>query len=132
MDSFELSCNFPVSASKVYTAWLDSEQHSNFTGGMSAIESKINSFFTAWDGYITGKILEFEPETRILHHWRTTEFPPDAESSLLEVSFTDVDGQCLLTLKHSNIPNGQGSQYEKGWDTHYFVPMKEYFSSLAQ
>ena len=132
MDSFELTCVFPVSASSLYDAWLDSEKHSLFTGGMAAVEAKVDSYFTAWDGYITGKIIELEPSKRILQSWRTTEFPPDDENSLLELILEDTDDGCSLTLRHSNIPDGQGIQYERGWDTHYFIPMKEYFSSIIE
>jgi activator of HSP90 ATPase len=130
MDSFELTCVFPVSASYLYDAWLDSEKHSMFTGGMAAIEAKIDSYFTAWDGYITGKIITMEPAKRILQHWRTTEFPGDAENSLLDLTFEDKGDNCLLTLRHSKIPEGQGSKYEEGWNSHYFEPMNKYFSSL--
>ena len=130
MDSFELACVFPVSAPFLYNAWLDSEKHSSFTGALAAVEAKIDSYFTAWGGYITGKTIELDPGKRILQHWRTSDFPADAENSVLELTFEETDNGCLLTLRHSNIPDGQGSQYEKGWDTHYFVPMKMYFSSL--
>ena len=130
MDSFELTCVFPVSASNLYYAWLDSEKHSSFTGAMAAIEAKIDSYFTTWDGYITGKIIELDPKKRILQQWRTTDFPMNAEYSILDLTFEDRGSSCVLTLRHSEIPEGQGSQYEEGWNSHYFVPMKEHFASL--
>ncbi|HAW53014.1 MAG TPA: hypothetical protein DCX54_11905 [Flavobacteriales bacterium] len=130
MDSFELTCVFPVSASYLYNAWLDSETHSLFTGGMAAIEPRIDSYFTAWNGYITGKIVELDPPKRILMHWRTTDFPAEAENSLLELTLEEISSGCQLTLRHTEIPKGQGSQYLKGWDLHYFIPMKVYFSTL--
>ena len=130
MDSFELTYDFPVSASVLYNAWLDSEKHSQFTGSMAAIEARVDSYYTAWDGYITGKIIELEPQRRILQDWRTTDFPMDAENSKLDLTIKDKGTGCVLTLKHSDIPDGQGDQYKEGWNSHYFVPMNEYFSSL--
>jgi activator of HSP90 ATPase len=32
-----------------------------------------------------------------------------------------------LTLRHSNIPEGQAESYKQGWEDFYFKPMKEYF-----
>ena len=130
MDSFELTCDFPGSSSLLYYAWLDSEAHSAFTGGTAAIESIMGSRFVAWDGYITGIILELSEGKRILHKWRTNEFPEDAEDSYLEILFEDLNEGCRLTLKHWNIPDGQGDQYKSGWDEHYFQPMLKYFSKL--
>jgi len=130
MDSFELTQDFPASASLVYYAWLDSESHSAFTGGGAAIERLLGSRFTAWDGYITGSILELSEGKRILMRWRTTEFSEDSEDSRLEITFENIEGACRLNLKHSNIPDGQGEQYKSGWDKHYFQPMLKYFSKL--
>ena len=130
MESFKISCDFPGTSSLLYYAWLDSESHSAFTGGVAAIESIIGSRFTAWDGYITGSILELSEGKRILMRWRTTEFPEDAEDSLLEITLEDISAGCQLTLKHSNIPDGQGEQYKSGWDEHYFQPMLKFFSKL--
>ena len=128
MESFELLCTFPVSSKELYDAWLNSEKHSKFTGGLAAIEGKENTFYTAWDGYITGKILELDDGRRIYQTWRTTEFDTSDESSFLEITLLDHDNVCELTLKHTNIPDGQGDQYKTGWSTHYFEPMTKYFS----
>ncbi|MEQ8325016.1 MAG: SRPBCC domain-containing protein [Vicingaceae bacterium] len=128
MESFELKCVFPVSASKLTEAWLSSEEHSAFTGGMAAIEPRVGSRFTAWDGYITGEILQID-QGRILFNWRTTEFPEGAENSILELLIRDVENGCELSLIHSNIPDGQGSNYKSGWEDHYFEPMRAYFKA---
>ena len=130
MEAFELSCDFPVSSSLLFYSWLDSDTHSAFTGGMAAIESLIGSRFTAWDGYITGTIMELKQGKKILQKWRTTEFPEDANDSLVEIGLEDIQGGCRMTLKHWNIPEGQGDQYKSGWDDHYFQPMTSYFSQM--
>ncbi len=130
MDSFELTYTFPVSSKLLYEAWLDGAKHSSFTGGIAAIEDKAGSWFTAWGGYITGKIIELDPNAKILMTWRTTEFATEDEDSVVEVKLEDITGGCQLDLLHTNIPVGQGEQYESGWTEHYFEPMERYFSSL--
>ncbi len=128
MDSFELSCILPAKAEDVYAAWLNSELHSEFTGGLAAIQEEVNSRFTTWDGYITGMILELEPSKRIIQSWRTTDFHMDDDDSMVEVEFHAKNDGCVLYLKHWNIPDGQSAKYMTGWNDHYFVPMRAFFS----
>lgn len=127
MDSFELTCKFPATAENVYAAWLNSELHSQFTGSIAAIQNEVESRFTAWDGYITGRILELEENKRILQSWRTSDFHMDDDDSIVELEFIDHENGCKLHLKHWNIPEGQSAQYMSGWDEHYFKPMLTFF-----
>ena len=128
MDSFELVCDLPVKSDKVYASWLNSEFHSAFTGGLAAIQDEVNSRFAAWDGYITGTILELEKNKRILQSWRTTDFHMNQDDSMVEVELLDTEKGCRLRLKHWNIPDGTSARYMSGWDEHYFQPMLKYFS----
>ena len=126
-ESFEVSAIFSISKKSLYEAWLDSKQHTLFTGGEAIIESFRGGNYTAWDGYISGKILELEPYSRIVQTWRSTEFDQSEPDSILEVLFEEVSAGTKIILKHSEIPNGQSERYETGWEEHYFQPMKAYF-----
>lgn len=126
-EKIQLVEKFPVKAERLYNAWLSHKEHSAFTGGTAHIKNKVNSDFQAWDGYIVGAILELEEGKRILHSWRTEEFPPTAQNSTLEVLLKDTEDGCELTLNHWDIPEGQAEQYKQGWEEHYFTPMKKYF-----
>ncbi|MBI3740016.1 MAG: SRPBCC domain-containing protein, partial [Chloroflexi bacterium] len=70
---------------------------------------------------------ELKPYTRFVQAWRTTEFPEDSPDSRVEVLLEAVKGGTKLTLKHTNIPEGQADSYKKGWEEFYFEPMKKYF-----
>ena len=120
----------PAAPQTVYEAWLDSFEHTAFTGGEAEIDSNIGGQFSAWDGYITGRTLELEPFTRIVQSWRTTEFPENAPDSKLEILITPAPKGCQLTLNHTEIPAGQGKQYDQGWKDFYFEPMLKYFKEL--
>ncbi len=127
-DSFELSTVLPASPVRVYAAWLSSDEHTVMTGGTAEIDPRVGGEHSAWDGYITGTTLELEPDRRIVQAWRTVEFPADSPDSRLEIVLDAVDGGTRLTLKHSDIPVGQGASYESGWIENYFDPMRDYFS----
>lgn len=118
---------FPVSPEDIYNAWLDSDGHEAITGSAAKIAPRVNTRFSAWDGYISGKVLELEPHQRILMSWRTTEFPEDAEDSQLEIVLETIPEGTRLHLKHWNIPAGDGQKYYNGWQEYYFVPMHDHF-----
>jgi len=128
MEKIKLSEVFSINADELFNAWMNSKKHSDFTGGKVIIQSKVGGKFTAWDGYISGKTLELKPYSKIIQAWRTTEFPNYAPDSKLEILFDELKTGTRLTLIHSNIPEGQGKDYEKGWIEFYFEPMKLYFS----
>ena len=127
-DSFEISTVLPAPAQYVYEAWLSSDEHSTMTGGAARIDPVVGGQFSAWDGYITGTTLELEPYRRIVQSWRTVEFPADAPDSRLEMTLEENAGETRLTLKHGEIPAGQGCSYKSGWVDNYFDPMKDYFT----
>jgi activator of HSP90 ATPase len=124
--AFTVSEWFPASPEEVYQAWLDSKNHAQMTGSPARMSSKVGEEFEAWDGYIFGKNLELEPGKRILQTWRTTEFDPSEQDSLVEIVFEPVVNGTKVTIHHSNLP-AHGSQYQQGWVDFYFQPMKVYF-----
>jgi len=128
-ETIQVSGVIHASPDRIYQAWLDSEEHSRFTGGKASVESGIGGKFTAWDGYIQGTHLELEPGRRIVQSWRTTEFPSDSGDSRVEIHFEPVEEGTRIVLFHSDIPTGQGSQYEQGWKEHYLEPLARYFAN---
>ncbi len=127
-ESIKISTTVPAPPKKVYEAWLDSKEHSAFTGEKATGSSKEGGKFTAFSGYIEGKNLELKPHKLIVQAWRTTEFPAESEDSKLELTLEKVDSGTRLTLAQSNIPKGQGDRYKDGWKEFYFEPLKKYFS----
>ena len=126
MKKFTVSEWFPALPEEIYLAWLDSKGHSQMTGSPARISSQVGVEFETWDGYIFGKNLELEPGKRILQTWRTTEFDPSEQDSLVEIVFEPFLNGTKVTINHSNLP-AHGSQYQQGWVDFYFQPMKEYF-----
>jgi activator of HSP90 ATPase len=127
METVEVSTLLKAKPETVYRAWLDSEAHGKFTGSSAEIDGREGGAFTAWDGYISGETLELEPFRRIVQSWRTTDFPPGAPDSRLEILIEAAGDETRLTLIHTDIPEGQGDEYRAGWTDYYFEPMQAYF-----
>ena len=126
---FELSCTIPATPEAIYKAWLDSAAHSAMTGGEAEASNQLGAPHSAWDGYVTGKNLEFAPGTRIVQTWRTSQFAVDDPDSTITVVLTSVKTKTKLTLTHRGVPHGQTSYQKHGRRDHYFKPMKAYFAA---
>ena len=124
---FKLTATFNATAKKIYDAWLDGNKHTAMTGGEANTSRQIGDEFDAWNGYIQGTNLELTPNKKIVQSWRTSEFEEHEEDSKIEITLEEIEGKTELTLTHSNLGE-TGEQYKKGWQEHYFEPMKAYFS----
>jgi activator of HSP90 ATPase len=127
-ESLHIIAVLSASPERLYNAWLDSGEHSHFTGGKAEIDARPGGAFTAWDGYIQGVTLELEPFKRIVQSWRTTDFPDDCPDSRLEVVFRQVKNGTEMQLIHTGLPDGQAKSYEDGWCDYYLTPMQAYFA----
>ncbi len=127
--AFTLTATIPASAQDIYDAWLDSDAHTEMTGGEAAMSDEIGAQVVAWGGYITGRNLELVPGERIVQSWRTSEFTEEHEDSIITVTLEKVAGGTLLTLTHSRVPDGQTSYEDGGWQVHYLEPMQDYFAA---
>lgn len=133
MESIEVSGIIPAAPERVYEAWLNSQEHTSFTGGEKAeIDPEVGGKFTISSGYITGSTLELKKNRKIVQAWRTTEFPPGAPDSRLEVNLKRRDdGSTEIQFLHTDIPDGQSPRYQSGWIDFYLTPMRMYFGELA-
>ncbi len=129
LESIEVSTVLPASAERIYRAWLDSAEHSAFTGGQAVVDATVGGRHTAWDGYIEGVTLELDPGKRIVQSWRSEDFPDDSDDSRLEIRFEEGMDGTRVTIVHTEIPEGQGEDYRRGWVDHYFAPMARYFGA---
>ena len=127
---YEVSDVIPARVDMIYDTWLSSGGHSAMTGGKAEIAPEVGGTYEAWDGYITGKNLVLEPGRRIVQSWRTSDFTGTEEDSQIEVLLEPAEGSTKVTIRHSNVPDGNRSYENGGWQSRYFDPMKVYFESL--
>ncbi|PTM11169.1 MAG: hypothetical protein DA407_02200 [Bacteroidetes bacterium] len=126
---FTLTTTIKATAKQIYKSWLSTQGHTKMTGGVAFVSDKVGETFTVWDGYITGANVALEPYNRIVQSWRSTNFEDHEADSQIEVLLSEHNDETILTLKHTNLPES-GEHYKKGWDEHYFTPMKKYFEFL--
>jgi activator of HSP90 ATPase len=125
---FEVVDVLPGTPEAIYEAWMSSAGHSAMTGAEAHVDPSVGGAFDAWDGYITGRTLTLEPGLRIVQSWRTSEFSDAHEDSQIEVLLVPVGDGTKVTIRHTNVPDGQLGYEQGGWQESYFDPMRGYFA----
>lgn len=124
---FELSALLPASPTAIYDAWMSSDGHTAMTGAEASVDARVGGAYDAWDGYITGRTLVLDAGRRIVQTWRTSEFSDADADSQIDVLLEPAEGETRLTLRHTNVPEGQLGYEQGGWEESYFEPMRAYF-----
>jgi len=127
-DSFEISRLISASPETIYDLWTQGESHTAFTGAPATSEAKEGGLFTAHGPYIQGRHVSLEAGRRLVQTWRTLQFSKDDPDSMVEISFQAMDGATRVSIRHWNIPQGQGHSYMSGWIEKYLAPLQEYVS----
>jgi activator of HSP90 ATPase len=126
--SFEQVEIIPATPGEVFEALVDAEKHTAFTGAEATGEGVEGAVFTAWDGYIQGRIVKLEEGRLIVEEWSTSEWPKGQEPSQVSFHLEPCAEGTRLTLVHSRVPVSQAGSYQKGWVDYYWTPLKEHFS----
>ena len=129
---FEVSDVLPATPGEIYDAWMSSDGHSAMTGATAQVDARVGGAFDAWDGYITGRTLALEPGRRIVQSWRTSEFSAVDVDSEIEVLLDPVAGGTRITIRHTQVPDGQTGYELGGWQESYFDPMREHFGQASR
>ena len=127
-ESILISEVIPATPQRIFSAWMDSAEHSAFTGDEAVVVPEVGGEHQSAGGYIKGRTLELNEGSRIVQSWRTTEFPAESPDSRVEITLEPTLGGTLVTLLHTDIPVGQGDRYRQGWNEYYLSRLKTYFA----
>lgn len=121
-----ISCLFDASLSRVYQAWTDPEQMSQWMGpGTVSCESiemdlkvggKYRLAMRTDDGLMTafGEYREIEPNRRLVFTWQWEN--GSFTDSLVTLGFAELDGQTQMTLVHTGLPDQNITEHHsQGW-----------------
>ncbi|MBI4945598.1 MAG: SRPBCC domain-containing protein [Bacteroidetes bacterium] len=112
----------------LYDIYMDAKKHSKATRGKANISSKIGSWYSAWDGYISGKTFQLMKGKMILQSWRSSDFNSNDLDSTLILQFEKKGSAALLHMVHANVPNHQYAGVKTGWNDFYWKPWKKYLA----
>lgn len=130
-ESLKFMVDLPVSTERAYRAWLDSYEHSQFTGEKARIDATPGGKYTSLDGKVQGQIRVATPFSHIVQTWRSQDFPTGGPDSEVEIKFEPTCTGCQLNLTQTGIPDGYSKKVLDLWENSYLRPMKKYFDILV-
>jgi len=123
------SVELPASAEKLFEMYLDPVAHQAITGVPVDIGDKKGSNFKAFDGALTGMILEVIKPRLIIKSWRSIHFLDDDPDSTLILSFTSEGDQGRIELIHLDVPQQDYDGVNQGWEKFYWTPWRNYLAA---
>lgn len=115
----------PAPPADVFDAWLSAEIPGTIWNAAAKflIDPRVDGlFYWRMDGKVTphyGRFIQMQRPQRLQHTWVS----PNTlgEESIVTVTFKDRNGDTLMTLLHSNLPDTDlGRRHQDGW-THFIA-----------
>jgi uncharacterized protein YndB with AHSA1/START domain len=120
----------PASAEKLFEMYINPLAHQAITGASVEIGEKSGSKFKAFDGALTGTILEVIKPKLIIQWWRSTNFTAEDPDSTLILSFTSEGDGGRIDLIHIDVPDQDYDGVDQGWEKYYWTPWRTYLTTI--
>lgn len=121
----------PAPAEKLFEMYLDAGQHAAITGHPVTVSKDSGAPFEAFDGTLTGTILQVVRPQLIVQSWRSAHFHDDDVDSTLVLMFSSEGEQGRIDLVHLDVPLHDYQQVIDGWKTHYWEPWQKFLASSS-
>ena len=117
-----------TNTTQLYELYMNAALHSKVTEGRATITKKENTYFSAYDDYISGKNLQLIPDQLIVQSWRASDWSADDIDSTFIIYLEQKGKSVLLRMVHANVPDEHAESLHKGWHEHYWNLWKVYLS----
>ena len=113
-------------AEALFDMYLDPSGHSAITGAPVVIGAQRGDEFRAFEGALTGMVLEVIRPRLIIQSWRSIEFKAEDPDATLILAFTPEGDQGRIDLIHLDVPDHDYDGVNQGWEKYYWGPWREY------
>ena len=120
----------PASAERLFEMYLDPSTHQAITGAPVDIGIERGSKFNAFDGALTGTMLEVVKPRLIIQSWRSNVFKTENPDSTLILCFTPEEDEGRIDLIHLDVPDHDYDGVTQGWEKYYWAPWRAYLASI--
>jgi predicted ester cyclase/uncharacterized protein YndB with AHSA1/START domain len=112
---------------EVFEVFMDSKQHSEFSGAPAEISRKPGGKFSVFGGKLSGTNLEIEQDRKIVQEWRGDGWPAGHSSKLTLIFSPAFGGRgTQLSLTQTGVPEEQFDGINRGWRDHYWNTIGDY------
>lgn len=109
---------------EIYMALTNPVTIQLWTGEPAEMSTEPGSEFSLWEGSISGKNLEFEPNKKIVQQWY---FGEQEEPSIVTIKLHPDKHGTSLELRHTNIPDTDYDDIVNGWNDVYIGSIQDFF-----
>jgi|SRR5690606_14582282 len=95
-----------------------------WTGDEVQIDPREGGEFSMWDGAITGKFIELDPDKKIVQQWY---FGEQEDDSIVTIKLHEDKKGTSLELRHTNIPDEDFNDITEGWNDTYMASLIEFY-----
>ncbi len=124
----QLAAELPASADRLFDMYLDPMQHAAFTGAPVTISAQPGAPFRAFEGAISGTILQVVPKRLVVQSWRSSHFAVEDIDSTLILTFWPQGAVGRIELVHVNVADQDFAGVSNGWEKYYWTPWREYLA----
>jgi activator of HSP90 ATPase len=125
MKTFKKSFKINTDPSDIYSAITNSYTIELWSGYPAIMSTEPGSEFSLWEGDITGINLEFVQDKKIVQEWH---FGDQSEKSIVTISITPDRENSIVTVEHTNIPDGEFDDMAQGWKEYYIGAIINFFN----
>jgi activator of HSP90 ATPase len=118
-----------ASVEALFDMYLDPQLHQAITGLPAAIGAEAGDPFQAFDGALSGVMLQVVKPRLIVQTWRSPAFADDDPDSILFLSFHPQGEHGRIDLVHLDVPEQDYEEVKKGWREKYFEPWREFLAN---
>ncbi len=119
----------PAPGERLFKMYVSADLQRAFTGSPVTISEKPGSPFSAFEGALSGTMLETVKPTLVVQSWRSVSFHESDPDSTLILQFNDNDRGGVVDLIHLDVPNHDYEGVTNGWDKYYWTPWRKYLES---
>lgn len=124
--TIQIAALLPASPTRLYDMYLDPVEHAAFTGSPVTIAAEVGAPFRAFDGVLSGTILQLVPGRLIVQSWRSPHWAEADIDSTLVLSFHPEKEGGRIELVHVNVVDSDFAGVSQGWEKFYWTPWRAY------
>lgn len=95
-------------------------------GGSAKMNDQKEFEFELWGGDIYGKNKEVIKNKKLVQEWFSGKWE---KPSIVTFLLTSLDNKTKVELTHTDIPDSEADDIEKGWKDYYMIPLKQLVES---
>ena len=128
--TIRLGAELAAPPAKIFKMYLDRRIHAAITGAPVQIAPKVGAKFRAFEGALSGTILQLIPGRLIVQSWRSSGWKASEIDSTLIISLHKHGrGGTLIEVMQFNVPHGDFAGVSLGWEKYYWAPWREYLKA---